>query len=336
MAKGTPKGDRTTVNEKKNNKDTKRGKQQGKDDGSDSSSIVSFDYISYDSDFDEKANFELLKNHFDKKILLLQTEFQGKVDALHQVIKNKDEVIGTLNKEVGELKKSCDYLSDETSLISSKVKLNELAIESTTKKHDDLFNKATDLEDRSRRNNLIFYNIAEEPQGSIERENCVAKIIHLLKEQGFFSDEYTLEIDRAHRLGRKKADIDSRPRPIIVRFCFFQDKESVLRKGRLFKGCNVTASEDFSKATLELHKQLRSHVKAAQETLNTTENQKNKIVRYKVTYRRVVVTYSANINNPSAPTFTKTFTLDFIQGNKKWFVPPTRDTYIQVFNRHHD
>ena len=44
-----------------------------------------------------------------------------------------------------------------------------------------MFNKPTDLEDRSSRNNLVFYNIGEEtfqrtPDGSSQQKNCETKI----------------------------------------------------------------------------------------------------------------------------------------------------------------
>lgn len=45
----------------------------------------------YDIAFDEAANYEMLQKHmkqyFEQQLLLLRTEFQGKVDSLHQVIK---------------------------------------------------------------------------------------------------------------------------------------------------------------------------------------------------------------------------------------------------------
>ena len=37
----------------------------------------------------------------------MQKEFEGKIDALHDVIKNKDETIGKLYSDIGELKQTC-------------------------------------------------------------------------------------------------------------------------------------------------------------------------------------------------------------------------------------
>ena len=300
------------------------------------SSDVSFDYIEgsvlpYDSEFDDAANFVLLQKHFNQKLLLLQTEFQGQINALHDVIKNKDDVIGKLHTEIGELKQSCNFLSSETTSIQKRVVDNEISLSSSTKNHNELVNKAADLEDRSRRNNLVFFNIPEPDSESTNKEDCDSMIINLLKGRNFFGPDYTLEIDRAHRLGRKKED-SVRPRPIIVRFSFFKDKELIIKNGRLFKGCQVTVSEDFSKITLDIHKQLRSHAKGAQCALESTVGQNISIIHHKVTYRRVILTYK-NKNNPSLPTFTRSFTLQYINSNTKWYLPPSRNTYNNVIQQ---
>ena len=336
MAMNTPQGDKMNLDDtNKAKKGGKKGRKPIDKDNSEStvSSDVSFDsfennILPYDSDFDDAANYLLLQKHFDQKLLLLQTEFQGQINALHGVIKNKDEVIGKLHTEIGELKQSCNFLSNETTTIGKRVVENEIALSSSIKDHNELVNKAADLEDRSRRNNLVFFNIPEPASESTDKEDCDSIIINLLKARGFFGPEYTLEIDRAHRLGRKKED-SFRPRPIIVRFSFFKDKELIIKSGRLFKGCEVTASEDFSKMTLEIHKQLRSHAKEAQSTLESTAGQNISIVHHRVTYRRVILTYK-NKNGPSLPTFTRSFTLQYINSNKKWYLPPSRTTYSNV------
>ena len=151
----------------------------------------------------------------------------------------------------------------------------------------------------------------------------------MLKSRGFFKHDYTLEIDRAHRLGKRRQDENEKPRPIIMRFSFFKYKQQVIQKGKLFKGCEVAASEDYSKATINIHKQLRIEAKAAQSALEVDNEQFNSITHYKVTYRRVVLTYKKK-NNPSSPTYTKSFSLDYINSNKKWYLPATCTTYNGV------
>ena len=335
MARNTPEGDKTNVNEKK----AKKKGKQGSDNVSDcSSSTVSFDSIEYnllpyDNDFDQTANYELLQKklqqYFDNKLLLMRTEFEGKINVLHEVINNKDNTIGELYTEIGELKQSYSFLSQETTMLVKKTKETEISLSTANKNHESLVDKTSDLEDRSRRNNIVFYNIPESTINARESEDCDSIIINLLKSRGFFKGDYTLEIDRAHRLGRKQAGV-GRPRPIIVRFSFYKDKELVMKNGRLFKGCEVNASEDYSKITLGIHKQLHTHAKDAKFALNNDDTQTISIVHHKVTYRRVVLTYKSNNNAASSPEFTRSFNLQYVLSNRKWFIPPTRNTYSNV------
>ena len=82
---------------------------------------------------------------------------QSKVDVLRDVIKDKDEALGTLNREIGELQKSYSFLSDETAALKGQIKQNEISLESASKKHNDLVDKTSDLEDHSRIYNLFLW-----------------------------------------------------------------------------------------------------------------------------------------------------------------------------------
>ena len=320
---------------------TKKGKgDKSKDDTISNSSIssdISFDsIINYDSEFDTRANFDLLQKHFDQKLIQIKADIQGQVNvlqgevkALHEVIKNKDDKIGELYKEIGTLKHSCDFLTEETTVLKGMINRNEVSVNSAIKKHSDLENKTSDLEDRSRRNNIVFYNIPEPADNIKEPEDCDEKITHILKERGFFEKDYNLEIDRAHRLGRKRQDGDSKPRPIIARFCFYKDKDHVIKNGKYLRGTKVGASEDFSKMTLEIHNQLRNHAKEAQQTMENDTAQKTGIVHYKTTYRRIILTYQ-NKQNTTSATFSKSFSLNYITSNKNWFIPSIRTTHNNV------
>ena len=160
MSKNAPKGDKTNgnVNEKRT-KDTKKGSRKHVSDSNSSSSVISFDAIDdkfeilpYDNDFDDAANYSLLQRklqqYFDQKLSIIQTEFQGQIKALHEVIKNKDEVIGKLHTEVGELKQCCSFLTKETATLDSKVKENKISLTVTERNHNELVAKTSDLEDR--------------------------------------------------------------------------------------------------------------------------------------------------------------------------------------------
>ena len=324
----TNKNGKSDVKNKKNDKQV-TGKKKGYVENEDMDLSGSF---LNDPEFDVEANMQVLKKTFEKRMLLMQTEFQAKVDTLYDVLKTKDEVIGKLQGEIGQLKQTCNYLTDETSVLKGQLKTQEMSLSEAGKKYNTIVDKAADLEDRSRRNNLVFYNIPEPEMP--DRENCEDKILKLIEERGIFDPGYEVHIDRAHRLGRKKDGPDARPRPLIARFTYFKDKDHIIKNGRKFKGTRVAVSEDFSKLTLSIHQELRTQAQKAQGELSTQPGQLKAIINYKVTYRRLLLTYTTNKNNPAAPKFTRSFSPNYISNTKKWFMPSDRNTYANSSNVH--
>ena len=147
-------------------------------------------------------------------------------------------------------------------------------------------------------------------------------MVELLEAKRFFHDDYRIHIDRAHRLG-KKSPTNERPRPIIVRFTYFKDKQDIIKNGKKLKDCSINMSEDFSKATIEIHKKLRKVAKDAKEFKFSHPNMA--ITNFKVTYRRVILTYTTNKAVKTAPTFNRGFSLPYIEGNNNWFIPQDRN-----------
>ena len=61
-------------------------------------------------------------------------------------------------------------MSEETSDLRGQIKTNEGNLISISKKQNDVISKTIDLEDRSRRNNLLFFNIPESEVDKILRD----------------------------------------------------------------------------------------------------------------------------------------------------------------------
>ncbi len=128
--------------------------------------------------------------------------------------------------------------------MKSKKKLKYLNSEVTNskKRERDLQWKAIDCEARSRRNNLLFYGIPEE-QG----EDCFRSAEKFIKNELKISQPVVLQ--RAHRLGKPTppnaiGQRVSQPRPIIVNFMDFRQRESV-RAARIQLRHPFGISEDF-------------------------------------------------------------------------------------------
>lgn len=125
-------------------------------------------------------------------------------------------------------------------------------------KIDRLENKMDDLEGRSRRNNLLFHGIPY-PQGQTELwSDCEKAVKSVLKDELGIKDD--VEIERSHRLQGGKS-----PRPIIVCFSKFKDKERILasRKTLRDKRSDVFINEDFTPRVRDKRRLLLPFLKKA-------------------------------------------------------------------------
>ena len=254
---------------------------------------------------------------FQQKLTITQADFQGRVDTLYNIVKMKEETIGRLQADIGALKESYNFMSKQTSensnLITECSKTMETKLADASKYIQTVKDKTVDLEDRSRRSNLVFFNFPECENG--QTENCEALIHDVLRKVNMLQDE-EVWIDRAHRLGRKKPDLH-KPRPIIVKFSYYKHKEYIIKHASQFRNIPINVSEDFSKETLDIHRKLISHGKHAKNSYNDSTKS---ILNYKLNYRRLLVTYSMNKVDPYAKKVTRSFTLGDISDNVHWFM----------------
>lgn len=114
-----------------------------------------------------------------------------------------------------------------------------------------LLAKVDDLENRSRRCNLIFYGVPEvvsesHPVDGPERKGPASWLV---------SEQHVVEIctgklgitpkniQRAHRIGKFRP---GKIRPLIANFASFKEKQDILLNAKKLKGTDISLSEDFS------------------------------------------------------------------------------------------
>ena len=125
-----------------------------------------------------------------------------------------------------------------------------------------VWDKVDELENRARRNNLVFFNIPEESEGSGPAGNCINFMNSFLRE--FVDPELSdLDIQRAHRTPPTgKPNPNLKPRSIHVFFGKFTEKESVRKaaikafKTKKYKDQKLFVSDDLSKRLQSKRKQL--------------------------------------------------------------------------------
>ena len=107
-----------------------------------------------------------------------------------------------------------------------------------------------DLEARSRRNNLIFFNISEpENETNFDCENVLLTFLYNRLKLGH-SDIDKIVFQRVHRLGKRRRGQlpnvdDPKSRPIVAGFRDYKWREEVLFRAKNLKGTNFSIQQDF-------------------------------------------------------------------------------------------
>jgi hypothetical protein len=115
-----------------------------------------------------------------------------------------------------------------------------------------------DLKARSIHDNLLFFNVKED-----EKENTTEKIYDILKQNlEIFDAKSKVKIDRSHRVGRKRVS-QRKPRAIVVKFNYFQDREQVWQNARKLKGSHIGIAEQFPEEIEKIRQTLYPEMKKA-------------------------------------------------------------------------
>lgn len=201
------------------------------------------------------------------------TETSNKMDTLlakmDDLLKAKDKQEEQLNEimrkldgtiqEVEDLKKSLNFY--EESLNETKKVIAEKA---TKEEIDQLRCKVDDLENRSKRNNLVLFNVPEGSEEDWSSQSCEEFV------ENFFHHHMGLvriEVMRAHRTptferGASRRD-RKKPRPIHAYLLRYTDKENVLKnaarllKDKKYKESQIFISDDVSKKVRGEREELR-------------------------------------------------------------------------------
>ena len=152
-------------------------------------------------------------------------------------LKSIEERINVQSTEVKGVKTSVHVLDEKMNKMNKR--MDELE-----KKNTELTLSKIDLEARSKRNNLLFFGVKES-----DKEDVNSIVQNIIKKDLGLTGSFPLQ--RAHRFGvvwrnhiGKSAD---RPRPIIVNFLDYRDKETVRRASFKLKQ-PVSLQEDLPEA----------------------------------------------------------------------------------------
>nr|XP_037276086.1 uncharacterized protein LOC119169097 [Rhipicephalus microplus] len=189
-----------------------------------------------------------------QQLLAGQSIIKDKLNAIETVQAANKLAINDLGDRIKSLE------TKFTNLDEIKSSLAECVVQCETQARvlKSLTSKVDDLENRSRRCNLIFHGIPDEGANETNAE-CEKQILDICSSKLGIP---TIGIERAHRLGRFRA---GRSRPIIAKFSSFKEKQQVLGNARKLKGTTTSISEDFSEAVRKKRKILWEYAKAQKQ-----------------------------------------------------------------------
>ncbi|KAJ1217375.1 hypothetical protein NDU88_004969 [Pleurodeles waltl] len=180
------------------------------------------------------------------------------ITAISRRIEGMDASISSLTLETKSIR--TDIASFHSRVTGLDHRLGTLETQMSTIQDRDqdlsyLRSKVTDLEDRSRRDNIRLLGIPENEEGP-DIQAFLSSVIPKLTSLSF---DPPLEFQRAHRVGPKRSDGASRPWPIIACLLRHTQTRQILQTGRTHGPFRIDKFEvritaDYSKDTNERRK----------------------------------------------------------------------------------
>ena len=167
-------------------------------------------------------------NKLQDTLLKLEARTQSLEDFQQSAIANINELKQSLNFSQEKYKTSLDDLTKQRKNLEGKLNEFERQNSQLDNKIKEVETKNLYLEAYSRRENIKFENINEDDGYDTEQ-----KLRIFLETELGFRDALTVEIQRVHRLGRKR---ETESRPILARFLRYKDCEKILSLGRRLRG----------------------------------------------------------------------------------------------------
>ena len=182
---------------------------------------------------------------------------ESNIKEVRDSFQKLETTVNKLKSDVAELDKGVKYI--DADLDDFKVKMNEdIAL---------LHKKLRYQEAYRRRENLKLLNIPEQVENAGEgshevRENTKEVVYSFMEDKLQISDARKIEFQRLHRKGKTSG---KKPRPILVRFLRFSDRERVLKHARNLKDTPYAIHEDLPYEIVECRRQQMKKLKRARE-----------------------------------------------------------------------
>ena len=200
---------------------------------------------------------------------LLQSQERMFKNFVESVAASLTKRVDDLVTTIAELKASLEFSQKDTELHKTQITLLDTNLQSAVEEITKLqtlgakqLEKATYLENQSRRNNVRIEGIVEEPRESWE--STEGKVKEMLTEK--LQMESPPAIEQAHRTGKdKKPDGTPKPRTIVCKLYNWKEREAILKAAIRVKPHGIHIYEDLAEETMAKRRELLPKLKRAKE-----------------------------------------------------------------------
>ncbi|KAJ1216273.1 hypothetical protein NDU88_003877 [Pleurodeles waltl] len=194
----------------------------------------------------------------EKEQSITMEKILQEITAVSRRIERMDASLSSLTLETKSMRS--DIAGFQTRVTGLEHRMGSLETQVTTHRDRDqdlhyLRSKLTDLEDRSQRDNIRLLRIPEHEEGT-DIQTFLGSVLPKLTSLDF---DPPLDFQRAHRVGPKRSDTSSRPRPILACLLRHNHAQQILQTARKHGPFrigqhDIRITSDYSKDTHERRK----------------------------------------------------------------------------------
>ena len=242
-----------------------------------------------------------MEDHFGSlrtEMAMLRCELKEEIEGVKSTMREMEKSLNAAWDAIGDIQEESKASCDSRKKLQTDVDCQKGEILQLTKKQTQLDDhraeieslktklaeeqeKVISLESYSRRENLRFMNIPEEPY-----ENCIDIIYDIIENELNINTD-NMQFQAVHRVGKARSassdDTRASPRPIIVRFLLREDRDKVLNaKNKLKNSKNykdIYITQDYARAIqMERKSLIKAMFKARERGLNAKVVNRNLMV----------------------------------------------------------
>ncbi|KAK7925283.1 hypothetical protein WMY93_007593 [Mugilogobius chulae] len=202
------------------------------------------------------SELKLVKDEILKAVVDLKEEFNGKLNGILKATEETKKQLGECANRIGQAEMRISTIEDDHGTLKD-------VVDKLEKRNRVLENRVLDLEARSRLNNVRLVNL---PEGAEGADPCSFIESWLPDALDMAPMRVPIVVEKAHRIGPKRGTGEP-PRPLIMKFLNYKQKDSVMKAARakkdmLYKNLKVRLYNDLP---TEVHKQRKKYDSVRQQ-----------------------------------------------------------------------